>query len=126
MRQNENVIFRVGGAALEGSVEGSGNDEGSRGDCHEGGHGRCDGLVESALSAPDTRCDEAAAEDEKDVGKDGSKHAGLDNANLALPERNDADLVCLLVIECFQYPMIQHTINSTAFPKVAFIKPPIV
>ena len=92
MRQNKDIIFGVGGAALEGSIEGSGNDERSRGDCHEGGHGRCDGLVEPALSAPHTGCDEAAAEDEEDVGKDRAKHAGLHNANLALPERNDADL----------------------------------
>ena len=92
MRQDEDVIFGVGGAALEGSVEGSGNDERGCGYCHEGGHGRCDGLVEPALSAPHTGCDEAAAEDEEDVGKDRAKHAGLHNANLALPERNDADL----------------------------------
>ena len=126
MRQNKDVIFGVGGAALQGSVESSGNDERSCGDCHEGSHGRCDGLVEPALSAPHTGGDEAAAEDEEDVGKDGSKHARLDNANLALSERNDADLSCLLVIGCFHYPMNQRTINSTAFPKVAFIKPPIV
>jgi hypothetical protein len=30
------------------------------------------------------------------------------------------------VIESLQYATIQRTINSTAFPKVAFIKPPIV
>jgi len=92
MRQNKDIIFGVGGAALEGSIEGSGNDERSRGDCHEGSHGRCDGLVEPALGAPHTGCDKAAAENEEDVGKNGAKHAGLDDANLALPERNDADL----------------------------------
>jgi hypothetical protein len=126
MRQDEDVIFGVGGAALEGSVKGGRNDEGSRGDCHERCHGRCNGLVEPAFSAPHTGGDEAAAEDEEDVGKDGTEHAGLDNADLALSKRNNADLYCLLAIDRLSRPMVRLTINSTAFPKVAFINPPTV
>ncbi len=35
---------------------------------------------------------EAAAEDEEDVGEDRAEHAGLDDANLAVSESDDTDL----------------------------------
>ena len=40
---------------------------------------------------------EAAAKDEKDVGEYGAQHARLDNADLAVPEGDDTDLVSWLV-----------------------------
>jgi hypothetical protein len=92
VRQDKDVIFRVGGAAAEGSVKGRRNDKGGSGDGHERCHGGCDGCVEGALGAPDSGGDEAAAQDEQDVGEDGTEHAGLDNADLALPQRNDTNL----------------------------------
>lgn len=40
----------------------------------------------------DASSNEAATEDEKDVGKNGAKHAGLDDSNLAIFEGDDTDL----------------------------------
>ena len=38
-------------------------------------------------------CEEAAAEDEEDVGEDGAEHAGLNDADLTVFESDDADLL---------------------------------
>ena len=67
---------------------------------------------------------EAAAKNQQDVGKDRAQHAGLDDADLAVLEGYDADLRSMLAqpVE-YSDPL---TINSTAFPKVAFRRPPSV
>ena len=36
--------------------------------------------------------EETAAQNEEDVGEDGAEHAGLDDADLAVSEGDDADL----------------------------------
>lgn len=91
---------RVGLGAGEHGVQGRGDDEGGRGDGHEGGHGRGGRRVELLLDAArrararvvDAAEEEAAAQDEQDVGEDAAEHGGLDDADLAVAEGDDGDL----------------------------------
>lgn len=46
--------------------------------------------LEGRLRTLKTGSEEGAAEDEKDVGEDAAKHAGLDNAEFTLVEGDDA------------------------------------
>ena len=77
--------------ARDGSVESGGDDQRGGCDSHQRGHGRCNGLVEAALLLADATSQETAAEDKQNVGENAAQHASLNDANLALLERNDAN-----------------------------------
>lgn len=94
-REDQDVVVGRFLALCERSVESGGNDERGGSNGHQRGHGRCNGGVEGALLAADTRRDEAASEDEQNVGEDGTQHAGLDDSDLAFAEGNDRDLQAL-------------------------------
>lgn len=96
VRQKQDVLLGLVGATVllvtgDGGVQSRRDDERGGCDSHQRRHGRCDGLVEAALLLADAASQEAAAEHEQDVGEDTAQHAGLNNANLALLERNNAD-----------------------------------
>ena len=74
----------------------------------------------------DPSCEEAAAENKKDVGEDGAKHAGLDNPDLSILQRHNTDLYLDLAKARRSSADLQLTINSTAFPNVALSNPPKV
>lgn len=78
---------------------------------------------------------EAAAQDQQDIGEDTTQHTGLNDTDLVVLEGNDTDLYSIQRISmsfksipaglCQKFKNNQTlTINSTALPKVAFIRPP--
>jgi hypothetical protein len=77
---------------LQTGIQGGWDDQGSGGNRHQGRHGGCDGRVEGLFLEPDATCNKAASKDKEYVGQNASKHAGLDNPDLVVSERNDADL----------------------------------
>lgn len=113
MREKEDVLVRgiVGLLAItvHDGVESGRDDERGGGDGHERGHGGRDCLIEAAFALSDASGEEAASEHlqsvrnklgrcvcdatyEKNVGQNAAEHAGLDNSDFALLERNNRDL----------------------------------
>lgn len=72
----------------------------------------------------DTTSDEAASKNKEDVRQNTTQHTRLNNSNLSILQCDDTDLIQCQ--PCKRKRIRILTINSTAFPKVAFNRPPIV
>ena len=97
VRQDEDVGLGILLGLGKGGVEGSGDDQGRRCDRHQRGHGGCHGAVEGLLGESEAADEEAAAQNQENVGENTAQHTGLDHADLVVLERDDADLLIPIV-----------------------------
>ncbi|KAH0207746.1 calcium/proton exchanger, partial [Aureobasidium melanogenum] len=92
VRKNENVVVSALLGIGQGGVKSGGDDQGSRSDCHQRGHGRSNGRVESLFLVFPATTEETATKNEEDVREDTAEHTGLNDTDFALLQSNNRNL----------------------------------